>query len=151
MHKGKSLSEKIYKKLKQREDITGNENCIVFIELRKFVYETFFLYFSQDFKEQIHQQGPPVSNALPDMVTSVSRSPTCSVVVRVSISPLPEASAFDTRFLFAFLAFSRLERTWHCCFDLGGVNVGTLEANKRYNYTFSLSRTNFAATSREDM
>ena len=40
MHKGKILSEKIYKKLKQREDITGNENCIVFIELRKFVYET---------------------------------------------------------------------------------------------------------------
>ena len=28
MHRGKILSEKIYK-LKQREDITGNENCSV--------------------------------------------------------------------------------------------------------------------------
>ena len=108
-------------------------------------------FLSQDFKEQIHQQGLPVSSALPDMVTSVSRSLTCLAAVRVSILPLPEASAFDTRPLFAFLAFSRLERTWRCCFDLGGMTVGTLEANKRYSYTFSLSRTNFAATSWEDV
>ena len=69
-----------------------------------------------------------VSSASPDMVTSVLRSSTCLAAVRVSILLLPEASASDTHLLFAFLAFSRLEHTWHCCFDLGGITVGTLEA-----------------------
>ena len=133
MHKGKILSEK---KLKQREDITGNENCIVFIEFRKFVYETWSSYtFSQDFKEQIHQQGPPVSSTSPDIVTTgdtngglasrrsrytVSRSSTCSTAVRVSILPLPEASASDTRLLFAFLAFFKARAYVALLILLGG-------------------------------
>ena len=111
----------------------------------------FFLLFHKLRSNDGSTSSSSVSSASQDMVTGVLRSSTCSAAVRVLISPLPEAPAFDTCLLFAFLAFSRIERTWHCCFDLGGITVGTLEANKQYNYTFSLSRTNFAASTREDV